>query len=236
MPGTVPAGRSGSRTLRRSAAIGLLAVVGALHLVAQLLGTDALAGSTQPLLMPALVLVLWSRTEPPRRRLVRLTLLALGLSWLGDTVPRVAPESVSFQVMVGCFLLAQVLYATAFWPYRRRSLLAHPVLTVPYLAAAGAIIALCGPGAGTLLPLIAVYAVAIVAMAVLATGLGRRAACGAAVFVLSDSLIALEAFGVLELPAQGFWVMSTYLLAQLLIVLAVGDTTGSRRTRTAPSR
>lgn len=58
-------------------------------------------------------------------------------------------------------------------------------------------------------------------MALLATGLGRLGAIGGAVFVVSDSLIALDSFGVLTLPAHNVWVMATYLVAQVLVVFAV---------------
>nr|WP_281065163.1 lysoplasmalogenase [Brachybacterium sacelli] len=171
--------------------------------------------------MPALAAVLWTSTSSPRGPLVRLALGALGLSWLGDSAPRLAPESLSFLVMVAFFLGAQVVYALAFWPYRHRCLLTRPVLATPYLLAAAAIVLVCAPSAGVLLPAIAVYSAAIVMMAVLASGLGRLGTVGGAVFVVSDSLIALDVFGVLTLPAQGFWVMITYLLAQLLLMLAV---------------
>lgn len=197
------------------------AVVSALHLGAQLFGAVMLAGLTQILVMPALAVALWTGTTAPRGRLVLLALGALGLSWVGDTAPRLLPDGLAFVGMLAAFLVAQLLYAAAFWPWRRRSVLARPVLVLPYVAAGVLICALCAAQAGPLLPAIILYAAAIVMMAALATGLGVRAGTGAAVFVVSDSLIALDAFGVLTLPAQGFWVMGTYLLAQLLLVLSV---------------
>ena len=45
--------------------------------------------------------------------------------------------------------------------------------------------------------------------------------------MVSDSLIALDAFGTLTLPAHSVWVMATYLTAQLLLVLAVRETASS---------
>lgn len=200
----------------------LVGLVTALHLGGRLSGMVVLADLTQMLLMPAVAAVLWWGTaDAPRGRRVRLVLLALFFSWLGDTVPRFVAADPSFLVMACCFLVAQVAYSLAFWPSRRSSLLTRPLSLVPYVLVAALIIVLCAPAAGALLPLIAVYAAAIVTMAVLATGLGRRAGAGAAIFVVSDALIALEAFGVLALPAQDVWVMSTYMAAQLLLVLAV---------------
>jgi hypothetical protein len=67
-------------------------------------------------------------------------------------------------------------------------------------------------------------AVVIVTMAVLATGLNRTVATGAALFVVSDALIALDAVaGLVRLPAHDFWVMLTYLAAQLLIAVGVAS-------------
>ena len=55
-------------------------------------------------------------------------------------------------------------------------------------------------------------------------GLGVRGGIGGAVFVVSDSLIALNTFDVLTLPAHEVWVMATYVAAQVLLVLGVmGD-------------
>ncbi|WP_114854685.1 lysoplasmalogenase [Brachybacterium sp. YJGR34] len=204
-------------------ALGILAGVSFVHLGAQASGREGLAALTQVLLMPALAAVLWTGTAPPRGALVRLSLAALGLSWLGDTVPRFLAGTAGFLGMLGFFLLAQLTYALAFWPHRAGSLLARPVLVLPYLAATAGIIVLCAPGAGALLPVVVLYAGAIITMAILATGLSPRAGLGAALFVISDALIALDAFGVLTLPGQGVWVMSTYLAAQLLLVLAVRE-------------
>ena len=202
-------------------ALGILAAVSAVHLGAQLLDHAPTVDATQVMLMPAAAAVLVSGIRAPRGRLVRLGLVALAFSWLGDTAPRLVDGDAAFLAMVGFFLVAQLVYAVAFWPYRHRSVLRRPRLLAPYLLAAVVIAGLCAPGAGALLPAVLVYATAIVAMAVLATGLGRLAAIGAAVFVLSDSLIALSSFGVLTLPGQGFWVMATYIAAQLMLVLAI---------------
>ena len=209
------------------AALTVLAVIGTLHLLAQLVGATVVAGITQVLLMPMLALALWSGTGPSRGRLVRLTLLALGFSWLGDTIPRFVGGDPGFLGMLGSFLCAQVVYVIAFWPRRRRSLLVRPPAAAPYLLVAVAVVALSAPGAGALLPAVVVYASVLCAMALLATGLGRAAGVGGAVFVVSDSLIALDAFGTLTLPAHSVWVMATYLTAQLLLVLAVRETASS---------
>lgn len=207
--------------MRAAMAVLVVIGIGIVHLAAQLFGSAPVAGLTQVLLMPLLACVLWAGTRAPRVRPVRLALVALGFSWLGDTIPRVVGGEAGFLGMLGSFLIAQLVYAVAFWPRRHRSVLVRPAAMLPYLFVAVAVVVLAAPGAGALLPAVVVYATAICAMAVLATGLGRLGGIGGAVFVVSDCLIALDSFGVLTLPAQPVWVMATYLTAQVLLVLAV---------------
>lgn len=217
---------------QRLAGLSFIAV-SLLHLVAQLVAPDtAWAGGTQVLLMPALALVLLLSTAAPRPRVVRWALVALGCSWLGDSLPRLLDADAGFLAMIGCFWLAQVAWILAFWPWRDRSVLTRPAALAPYALAAAGLAAWCGASAGPLLAPVVLYAVVLTAMAVLATGLGRVAGVGGALFMASDSLIALHAFVGLDLPGQGFWVMLTYVLAQALLVGAVAREAG----RAAPRR
>lgn len=208
---------------------GALALLTLVHLAAHLLGAATLADTSQWFLMPVLAGCLWLATrrhadgDPGRRsRLVRLTLVALGFSWLGDTAPDLADGDTAFLVMVGFFLCAQVVYTIAFWPYRVGSVLRRPLALVPYGLALLALVVACAPGAGSLLVPVVVYGVCLVTMAVVATGVDRLAAVGGAVFLLSDALIALNAFAPwYDLPGHGFWVMLTYVVGQVLLVLGV---------------
>lgn len=213
-------------------ALGVLGAVTAVHLVAQVVATDGLvAGATQVLLMPLLAGVLLAGTRPPRGRLVAVVLVALFFSWLGDTLPRLAGDDTGFLLMVGCFLVAQVFYVVAFWPFRDSSILTRPVLVVPYVVGLVVLVVLCREGAGAMLLPVVVYGVALTTMAVLATGLGWLAGVGGAVFMVSDSLIALGAFTDVNLPGHSFWVMLTYVLGQLFLVLAVRNREGVTVTR-----
>lgn len=189
------------------------------HLVAQLLSAGDVARWTQWLLMPLLAVTLLL-SGARHTRLFRLVLVGLGFSWLGDLLPHFSGEA-SFLVMVGMFAVAQAAYAVAFWPYRSESVLRTP-WTLGYAAVAVLLVALCLPHADELGVPVVVYAALITVMAVLATGVDLLAGIGAGLFILSDALIALGAFVPWwGLPGQGFWVMSTYGLAQLLIVLGV---------------
>ena len=129
-----------------------------------------------------------------------------------------------FLAGLGAFLVAQLTYAVAFWPSRADSVLARPLLTLPYLAVLVGLLAALWGDLGDLRVPVTVYAVVIVSMAVLATGVGRLVGIGAGLFVASDALIALDTVaGLVRLPAHGFWVMVTYLAAQLLIAAGVAS-------------
>ncbi|SEB51403.1 Uncharacterized membrane protein YhhN [Nocardioides exalbidus] len=208
--------------VQRAVSYAVLVALTVVHLGAQLAAPDgAVASLTQPLLMPALAAVLVAGTAAPRPLLVRLTLVALFFSWLGDTVPRFLEGDAAFGSMVGCFLLAQVAYVLAFRPLRAQAPGARPPLGLLYLVAYLVLMRLCYDDAGSQTIPIAVYGAAITAMAALATGLGRVGGIGGAVFMLSDALIALHAFAGVDLPAHAFWVMLTYVVGQTMLVFAV---------------
>lgn len=196
--------------------------VAGLHLVGQLTGLTLLHLTTKPLLMPALLA--WFLTVTPRSRLRTLVAVGLGWSWLGDLGLMPSGEG-WFLAGLGAFLVAQVTYAVAFWPSRRDSVFARPLLTLPYLAVLAGLLAALWGDLGDLRVPVTVYAVVIVTMAMLATGIDRLVGVGAALFVASDALIALDTLaGAVRLPVHGFWVMLTYLAAQLLIATGVAST------------
>jgi uncharacterized membrane protein YhhN len=218
-PGWSASGGSGAR--RVVIGLGLAVAVG--HLASLLVGADPLAVATKAALVPLLAAYVLVTTPRHRSPLVRLTLVALGFSWLGDVVPNLVPDDVSFLVMVGFFLVAQVAYIGAFAPrFRGGPLRRRPVLALPYVAAFVLLLVACVPGAGDLVAPAVVYGACLVTMAALATGVNRVATIGGAVFLVSDTLIALGAFAPwFDLPQADFWVMLTYIVGQILLVSGV---------------
>lgn len=162
------------------------------------------------------------QAAPDVRRLVRWTVVGLALSAVGDIAPKFAGEH-GFLVMVGGFLLAQLAYVTAFWPYARRSPALRPLPLAGYAAFGVAVVASCAAQAGPLTAAVVVYAAALSTMSATAWGLGRTAGIGGLVFLASDTLIALRSFTAVgdHLPAAGFWVMSTYIVGQALLAAGV---------------
>ena len=221
----------------------------AVHLSAQALlavpdaagAADLVASATQVLLMPLLAWVLLAAAPRPYGRLVGLVAVALGFSWLGDTLPRFAqgaplPEALGvaghpadgFLLMVGGFLGAQVAYCVAFWPHRGRSALRRPLPVAVATVALVAVLGLSAPAAGRLVVPVAAYAVLLVGTALLAPGVDRLAGWGGLLFVVSDAMIGLRAFDVVTLPdsavvdaAGGVAVMTTYVVGQALLVAGV---------------
>lgn len=214
--------RSVAGRARGRAALAGFGVVAAVHLAWQFVDEDGLVSSaSQILLMPALAGVLLA-ADSERSRLRRLVLVALGASWLGDSVPRFLAADPGFLATVGSFLLAQVAYIVGFLPYREQSApWTRWRARWPYLAAFVGLVGWCLPGAGALAPPVIVYGAALTAMALLAPGVSTTAGVGGAVFMASDGLIALHAFADVTLPVHDFWVMLTYLAGQALIVAAV---------------
>ncbi len=171
--------------------------------------------------MPLLAAGVMAATRSPRSRLVKLLLLSLFFSWLGDALPRLMSGDAGFLTMVGFFLLAQFVFIVALWPYRKSSVLGSPVFLVPYVAFFVMLLAVCGPKAGGLLGPVIVYGLALMTMAILSTGHGTLAGIGGAIFFVSDALIAVRSFSDIRLPEHGFLVMATYIAAQLLLAIAI---------------
>jgi uncharacterized membrane protein YhhN len=203
--------------LGRAARAWLIAyvVVSLVDLVAQFVHRPGVALVALALAMPALLGFLLSAR--PRDRLTRMIAIGLVFSWCGDVFGAVILIKIAF------FLIAQLCYAAAFWPYRARSVLRRrPLVAACYGVVVLLIIVVVAPPAGVLAPAVIIYAATIGTMAVLATGISRLTAAGAAIFIGSDTLIALTTFVVPgRMPLDQFLIMATYLTAQLLIVLGV---------------
>ncbi|QDZ13495.1 lysoplasmalogenase [Humibacter ginsenosidimutans] len=201
-------------------AVGLLAfvpfaIVSVMNVVAEAVGADDLAGAVKPLIIPLLALAFI--VLGPRRPLAPclVLLLALLFAWLGDIAP-------TFIVMLAFFLCMQIVYIVLFWRYLRRS---RPAMwSVVYAAWWLVLLVLVGPSSGPLFVPVAVYGLALGAMAVLATGTTMLTTIGAALFLLSDSVLGITHFvPSLVFPGHDAVVMLTYTAGQLLIVLGVGS-------------
>jgi uncharacterized membrane protein YhhN len=220
------------------------ALVCCVHVLSQALELTTLAMVTKPLLMPLLAAYLVSVVPRPFTRLVRVVLAALAFSWLGDVLLEVARRVESdlwFMAGIGGFLVAQVLYIVAFTPLVRASTPPRPpVWALIYVLYGVGLVVLLGPDLGQFLVPVAIYATAICTMGIVASGVNRFTALGAAVFIASDSMIAIGEFTDLWTLGpnwQRVLVMTTYTVAQALLVhgVTIADRHHGRRPRSPAS-
>ncbi len=197
--------------------------------LASLGGRFGLAGLVaKPLPALCLAVVAWRAAAD---RYARLVSAGLAVSALADAV-----MEWRFLAGLACFLVAHIVYATAFWSDAPALRLAR---ALPYAAFGLGMFFFLGPGLGDQAVPVAVYVAAICAMmwrAAARLGATPRgpasawlALAGAVIFAGSDTLIALDRF---HAPIAGvrYTIMALYWLGQLGIALS------ARRTQPAPIR
>jgi len=158
-------------------------------------------------------------------------LLAFFFSWLGDIFLMFSGKNeLFFFAGVGGFFCAQITYIYTFSTYSETGgkgyLQKNPLLMIVFLAYVAGILILLFPGLeGMMKPIIVVYAVSLMGMSMMALNrkgrVGRSSFlwvfAGSILFLLSDSMIALNKF-YSEFWLAGFWIMITYIAAQYLIM------------------
>lgn len=170
-------------------------------------GRDRQRWLTKPLLMPTLMV---GRDRPSQR--------ALALGCVGD-VALLGSSDAAFTVGLGSFLAGHLAWIAALRQRRGRGRLrARPALAAPHVAAFGVLNAYLWNRTGKdRIPVIA-YSTALLAMSLAALDCGSpTAAAGGALFLVSDSLLALEKFAGVHLPMNEALVMATYTSAQALL-------------------
>lgn len=164
---------------------------------------------TKPLLMLLLAGFVGLESKP--------LLVVLFFAWLGDVFLLIPGDNpLFFQLGLGSFLFMQFAYirlfhlrSRGFWHWALLPIAIYVVSLLsflwPHLAE------------GLRIPVL-VYAVALGAMLYFGIKLSDQVIFwGALLFVISDSLLALGKF-YYAIPGNSFWVMSTYILAQLLLI------------------
>lgn len=199
----------------------LLAVVS--NLLSHIYLWDTVDYISKPLLLPTLMVYLFfSVTE--KSRLVKYLLLAMGLSWLGDVLLMFQPVSPIFFILgLGSFLLAHIAYITVFRGARgddkpKAFTFGTAFLLIVY---GFLLMIILWPGLNDLKIPVVLYTLVIITMGI--SALFRKAEgasmvlIGAFLFIASDSMIAVDKFYE-PITAARFWIMSTYILAQFMIV------------------
>ncbi|MEU0162544.1 lysoplasmalogenase [Streptomyces sp. NPDC006261] len=192
--------------------LGAFLLAAAVDLAGLLAGLDTVHLVAKPLLMPLLAAYAAVRGGP------RLLIAALLSGWGGD-VFLLAGNDLAFLLGMGCFAVGHACYLTLFGRDRAP---AQVVTAIGYAVVLVVFLVLIWPDLPAELraPLTG-YSLLLTAMAWRAGALGRYAAAGGALFLLSDALIATGIAEWPRLPVPDFWVMLTYIAAQLLLSLGV---------------
>jgi uncharacterized membrane protein YhhN len=194
----------------------------------------ALRRVTKPLLMPTLMTrVLAAGPGAPRSRASRGALAGLAMSTVGD-IALLKDDDRSFVTGLSAFLTAHLAYAAAFLSWSQRFSLRR---ALPAVVVAGVVVPSLVRRAGRMAVPAALYGTVISGMLAAALQLdrhsrsGRRIATGAALFVLSDSLIGLRRFVLSGRRSPGLdaAVMATYTAGQWLIATGATSEPGPLR-------
>jgi uncharacterized membrane protein YhhN len=170
-------------------------------------GREKARRATKPFLMPTLQV---GKDKGTRRALV--------LGTAGD-LALMADSDVAFTAGLGSFLAGHVAWMAALRAREGGGLLRRkPLAAVPYLVAFAGLNAYLWPRTGKDRLPVLVYSAALLGTALVALDSGKaRTAAGGALFMASDTLLALEKFADVHLPAHEGWVMATYTGAQGLL-------------------
>ncbi|MEN8112810.1 MAG: lysoplasmalogenase [Actinomycetota bacterium] len=167
--------------------------------------------------LPVFTLAVGVYLTDPHTRFRRLIALGLLFGAIGDF------EFGSFELTLAAFLVSHLIYIAAFAGLSRA---AKPLLAIPYLAIGAGLTLFLAESAGDLLIPVAIYALVISVMGWRAAALVGECeasvsysfAVGAALFILSDSILAINRFHS-DIPAADWLIMVPYLAAQGLIAL-----------------
>ena len=171
------------------------------------LGRQRARRLTKPLLMPAL---LAGKPRPVQR--------ALALGGAGD-VALLGSGPAAFTAGLGAFLAGHIAWIAALRP--RSTGAVTPARAVPYLAAWAGLNAFLWPRTGRDRIPVLLYSTALLGTALAALDTGDPVvATGGALFMTSDTLLALERFAGVSLPLHEGLVMATYTSAQALLAHA----------------
>ncbi|GLX00125.1 hypothetical protein Misp02_42110 [Microtetraspora sp. NBRC 16547] len=199
------------------------------HLVALLTGPGVLDPVSKALLMPLLALWVLARRGP------KIIVAALLASAAGDIALEIDGM---FIPGMAFFAVAHVCYITFFVRERpgfRTSAASDSVgvggtsgrrpvrwwmSVAAYAVVWAALVAFLWPGLGALQIPVAAYSLLLTTTAITSSWYGLRAAVGGGLFLLSDTLIALE-IADLDFPYRGFLVMVTYIVSQYLLASAI---------------
>lgn len=203
--------------------------IGIIFMALETIGSTWFAIAAKALIIPVLIILYLGFVKGQMNGFHRSIISALVFSWLGDvTLQLQSRNDIFFMIGLSCFLIAQVIYLIAFFSTRGENILffrkIYLVIFV-YLYGVFLIYILFDHLGDMKIPVI-LYAAVILTM--LASALNRQnkvnrqsyslVLIGAILFVLSDSMIALNKFAY-PFDLARIAIMTTYISAQYLIAI-----------------
>ena len=180
------------------------------------------------LIIPVLVILFLVNLNPRKDRLHALMLSGLFLSWAGDVVLEFSNNNGNmFLTGLVCFLLAHIMYFIVFFitPGRNSIVTNRVWLLIPVIMYGLVLVFYLYADLSEMRLPVIIYAAVILTM--LSGAINRiekvnrksyyLVLAGAVLFVISDSSIAINKFSY-QFESSGIVIMSTYIVAQYLIV------------------
>ncbi|GAA1487767.1 lysoplasmalogenase family protein [Brachybacterium sacelli] len=205
------------------------ALLVAVHVSSLLTGSEMLQRITQPMFAPLLIAVVLTAL-PRRTRTSALLVLGLVFAWAGDSLAGLAANAMQL-IAVLSFLCALVCYSAALVPlWNRTRDTMRIALAIPYGGVVIGLFVACADGAGSMLPAVAAYAVALATMAFLSAGGNGLTWTGGTLFLLSSSMLAMDWFlpGA-SISYSGVWVMVSYTVGHALLIAGMLQSMPARR-------
>ena len=198
-----------------------------IHLAGILLKSDLLQQISKTLIMPALYGWFVVAAGRSKEGLSKWIFAALFFSWAGDILLMFQANSPDFFLFgLAAFLAAHIFYIIFFHQLRtREGIKGKFFLLIPVIVYYAGLIIWLSPYLGDMTLPVRIYGLVISFMLILALHMsfiknkaaGKQMLTGAILFVISDSVLAINKF-YLPFENAGILIMLTYGLAQLFIV------------------
>lgn len=184
----------------------------------------------KPLLVISLIYYFLNHTQP-NKKIKKTIVLALIFSLIGDFLLMFVHIKASLFIFgLIAFLIAHIMYILAFSKEQNKSSSQFPI-SIFLLTYGVAIFMFLSNHLGNLIIPVGIYILVILIMVLFASlrknNVSKKSYLfvfiGALFFISSDSLLAVNKFHT-PIPMSNIWVMATYAIAQLLIIIGVGET------------
>jgi len=197
------------------------------NLTAQIIPSEELNRYTKPLLMPLLLIYIYRKSIGDTTAKVLILAVAVLFSWFGDVVLMYQANEMYFMIGIALFLIAQITYIILL----RKSTHQKPEISLmqvlPFLVYGAVLFYILLPAGNFTIPIV-IYGLVILMMIISAYVRKNLTShrsfqfvfLGSALFVLSDSILAINAFKT-PIPYAGVFIMATYCAAQYFLVEGV---------------